>query len=91
MLVLGIFITILCIVALIAIGINSDDSESVAASFLVSLCFCMGVILIIGYVIKDDPIKKSTKDNILKVQVNITTKNGIETDRDTIYIFTPKK
>lgn len=35
------------------------------------------------------PVKGSKFD--VKTEITVTTKNGVETLRDTIYIFTPKK
>jgi len=90
MIVGGILIMLLCIAALILVAvIEKERNPNMGFIILITLFFIMGFVGFIKGVFPENTYH--TKNNTLKIDIKVEIVNGIETSRDTIYIFTPKK
>jgi len=55
------------------------------------LSFSVGVVLLGYSIAKLSPPEIHSKNCSLRTEIRVDVINGIETSRDTVYIFTPKK
>jgi len=87
MLIVEIILFILCVVALFFAISEDEAGVSAWLAILATLILFCFILDITG----DIRQKKSLKDYSYRVEIKSEVINGIETSRDTVYIFTPKK
>ncbi len=87
LLIIGIVFLLVALVAYIYALHKSNDIKIDVAIIAIYAFLGCGFVLILIY-FKNNPYKASKYE--LRTEIKTTTLNGIETSRDTIYIFTPK-
>lgn len=85
----GILLMLVCIGALILIKVFGNKNEDMGFIIFISMVlFCGFAVFLLGIA----PERYlHTKDNSLRTEIKVEMINGIETSRDTVYIFTPRK
>jgi len=91
MLITGIIITLVAIGLFIIFTSIAEDSSDIGSGASATIVLILGIVLIAGGISENNPQKKSLKDYSYKVEIKSEIINGLETSRDTVYIFTPKK
>ena len=91
MLITGIIITLVAIGLFIIFTSIAEDSSDIGSGASATIVLILGIVLIAGGISENNPQKKSIKDYSYKVEIKSEIINGLETSRDTVYIFTPKK